>query len=375
MRNTTQCILLMSILSVLAFGCDDNPATPDGGGTDTGPSAATACETYCDTVATNCSGDNANYADRAECLDVCASAGWPEGDPVTASGPASGNTVGCRTYHSGAPAVDDPATHCPHSGETGANVCGTWCDVYCGTAMSVCTGANALYANTAACMTACGAFDTTGEIGVTSGDTVQCRLYHLGVAIRGDDTAMHCPHAGADGAGVCVGPWTFRTDDPSDYTRVDRMGMPAVSTALVSSAQKNAYNDADPSNDAAGDFVAELSANLTALHAALDDDLTGLSLVPCATAACLAQEVAPGVTVANLVVPDTLTVSTGAPSGFPNGRGLTDPVMDVTLAVILLDLTATGQTPATLAGVPVNPTANDMTFDTEFPFLAAPHAP
>lgn len=75
-----------------------------------------------------------------------------------------------------------------------------------------------------------------------------------------------------------------------------------------------------------------------------------------------------GVTVAQAVVPDTLTINLGAASGFPNGRRLEDPVIDVTLAVIFLDLGV--HSPATLAGVPVNPPANDVQFQAGFPYLA-----
>ena len=39
------------------------------------------------------------------------------------------------------------------------------------------------------------------------------------------------------------------------------------------------------------------------------------------------------------VVPDTLKIDLTAAAGFPNGRKLEDPVIDVTLAVVLLDLT------------------------------------
>lgn len=376
--------ILASMLALAACdggggGTDSGMTGQDGGGGGDGPS----CETYCDTVTMNCAGENVLYADRAECLQVCQTADWPAGDAVTGSGPASGNTLGCRTYHGGAPAADDPATHCVHAGETGANVCGSWCEGYCSLALGACTGDDAIYGTMDECMTACAALDDHGNLGDTSGDTVQCRLYHLGVAIRTGDTAMHCPHAAPDGGGMCVGGWTFRSDSPGDYTRVDRMGMPAVSTALVSDTggtetTKTDYNDGDPSDDAAGTFAPELIANLTALHAALDDDLTGLDLVPCSMTpdpACLTQEVAPGVSVQSLVVPDTITVNTGAPAGFPNGRRLDDQAIDVTLGVILLDLTTTGQTPATLAGVPVNPNHNDATFLTEFPYLAPPHAP
>lgn len=77
--------------------------------------------------------------------------------------------------------------------------------------------------------------------------------------------------------------FNFRTDAPSAYTRVDRMGMPAVATALIASSRKNAYNDANPSDDAAGTFVPDLAAQLTTLTNALADDFKGLGLTICAT--------------------------------------------------------------------------------------------
>lgn len=87
--------------------------------------------------------------------------------------------------------------------------------------------------------------------------------------------------------------------------------------------------------------------------------------------ACLDQMIpGTGVTVAQAVVPDTLTLDLAAASGFPNGRKLADPVIDVTLAVIFLKLSAHG--PGTLAGLPLNPPANDVPFRSNFPYLAAP---
>lgn len=87
---------------------------------------------------------------------------------------------------------------------------------------------------------------------------------------------------------------------------------------------------------------------------------------------CLTQEVAPGTAVADLVVPDVINVAFGAPSGFPNGRDLDDQVIDVTLAVIFLDLSADGQGATTLAGLPLNPPSNDVSFRASFPYLAQP---
>lgn len=88
---------------------------------------------------------------------------------------------------------------------------------------------------------------------------------------------------------------------------------------------------------------------------------------------CLTQRV-PGTnfSVADLVIPDTLTVDFSQASGFPNGRDLDDPVLDVVLAAIFLDLDAPGQSPASFASIPLNPPANDRPFSDSFPYLAAP---
>jgi hypothetical protein len=148
----------------------------------------------------------------------------------------------------------------------------------------------------------------------------------------------------------------------SEYQRVDRMGMPAVATAVISS--KDAYNAANPVDDAAGTFVEEIVASVGVLHAALDDDLTGLGLTPCETGDCVGQA-------APFVVPDVIRIDPSQPAGFPNGRRLTDPVIDVTLALVLLDL---GVHPVTQL-VGVNPTANDRDFSSRFPYLAQEHRP
>jgi hypothetical protein len=154
------------------------------------------------------------------------------------------------------------------------------------------------------------------------------------------------------------------------------MGMPAVSTALIPDARKDAYQAATP--DTMG-FAADAVMTLGALHMALRDDLVGAGLTPCSTAefdvtGCVSQQVvAGGPTTAALVIPDSLKINLAAAAGFPNGRRLPDPVIDVTLAVVLLDMTT--HNPTTLAGLPLNPPMNDVAYLTEFPYLAAPHAP
>ena len=88
---------------------------------------------------------------------------------------------------------------------------------------------------------------------------------------------------------------------------------------------------------------------------------------------CLTQEVAPGVTVADLVIPDVLRIDPSAPAGFPNGRLPADPVVDVTLAVLLLDLSDPNQNALTFANLPLNPDQNDIgPPPMTFPFLLPP---
>lgn len=92
----------------------------------------------------------------------------------------------------------------------------------------------------------------------------------------------------------------------------------------------------------------------------------GLSVTP-----CLNQLVpGTGTTVAGLVVPDTITVDLSKASGFPNGRRLEDPVVDVTLAALFLDLDV--HSPLAFFNLPLNPTANDRPFRAQFPYLAPP---
>jgi hypothetical protein len=76
--------------------------------------------------------------------------------------------------------------------------------------------------------------------------------------------------------------FNFRTDPASAYVQVDRMGMPAVATALIASSSKVAYNDGSPTKDGNGDYVNELVNALTPLTNSLADDFIAMGLTPCA---------------------------------------------------------------------------------------------
>jgi hypothetical protein len=77
--------------------------------------------------------------------------------------------------------------------------------------------------------------------------------------------------------------FVFRTDAPAAYTRVDRMGMPAVATALIDSSHKTAYNDDNPTIDATGKWAPTIKDDLTVLTTALIGQFRSLGLNPCAT--------------------------------------------------------------------------------------------
>ena len=85
---------------------------------------------------------------------------------------------------------------------------------------------------------------------------------------------------------------------------------------------------------------------------------------------CLNQTVVPGRTLANLAVPDVIRLDLTQPAGFPNGRRYLDPVIDVTLAALFLDLRVHSVT--TFASIPVNPNGVDQPLTANFPFLAPP---
>lgn len=79
-----------------------------------------------------------------------------------------------------------------------------------------------------------------------------------------------------------------------------------------------------------------------------------------------------GMSLRSLIIPDTVKLDLTRPSGFPNGRDLDDPVVDILLAMLFLDFSVSGQSTLTFANLPLNPPGNDRPFSTTFPFLAPP---
>jgi hypothetical protein len=82
--------------------------------------------------------------------------------------------------------------------DTTTAACFTTCADFCAGEIVTCADT---YADEAACLAECGNW-VCGAEGDTAGDTLGCRVYHLGAAQT--DAATHCPHTAADGGGVCV---------------------------------------------------------------------------------------------------------------------------------------------------------------------------
>jgi hypothetical protein len=175
---------------------DTGNAVDAGSNPETG--AMPSCASYCSTILANCTGTNAQYITLGNktmsdtCLAMCAKF------PVGTAADRSGDTLGCRFYHAGA-AAGDPVLHCPHAGPTGAGTCSvSTCEAFCALDLAQCAG---VYPDQGTCMTDCNAYATVdaGEIATTSGNTLNCRVYHLEAAY--DDPATHCPHTGPSVAG------------------------------------------------------------------------------------------------------------------------------------------------------------------------------
>lgn len=169
--------------------------SPAGEGT-----CGTSCQNYCYSIMKSCP---STFSDVPTCMLSCVE--YPNGTFAD----QSGNTVECRTYHSGVASISasNAMTHCPHCTPSGATVCGNLCDVYCQLANYSCTGTNAIYTSLSACQTACTGISLTGSPGDAAGNSLYCRIYHLGVAGQppSSNAVTHCPH-GMVTSSVCTAP-------------------------------------------------------------------------------------------------------------------------------------------------------------------------
>lgn len=121
--------------------------------------------------------------------------------------------------------------------------------------------------------------------------------------------------------------------------QVDRKGRPAINTVFITSDMKDAFNRGQPVDDRA-DYGDRVRAVL------------GSFGYDAPTAA----------TIADVILPDILTIDTSSTAPFLNGRALSDDVIDTEL-----NLVTNGTIPSDFVD------ANDKAFLPTFPYLATPH--
>jgi hypothetical protein len=212
-----------------------------------------ACDTYCTAITAACTGANAQYTDKANCMKVCGT--LPGGTPTD----ATGNTVGCRTNAAKDAALDTMAVKnsCWFAGPFGLGRCGSECDIFCPIAMSYC-GAAAAYTSLEDCMTDCGGWGhqpdptmpgiyaanyTPGTTPETK-DTSDCRAYHLFINAMGSAAgaqATHCPHV-ANNSSTC-GPGYTPPPMSDAGTTVPDGGVPVYDGGLVNIINSTTWSE------------------------------------------------------------------------------------------------------------------------------------
>ena len=138
--------------------------------------------------------------------------------------------------------------------------------------------------------------------------------------------------------------------DLHEFDQIDRMANPLLSTALIPTALKDAFNVGQPKNDA-HKFESIILGRLLAL-----DQQFGT----CPTSATSAAACNPNARLlTSILVPDTLKFAANVPDGYPNGRQLADRVTDVLISLFL-------QVPGFTDGT------SSKTYCSQFPFLGPP---
>lgn len=124
------------------------------------------------------------------------------GDDTTGTGgsAAGGNGTGGATTTTGGNSGTGGTASTGGNAGTGGGMTGpATCADYCATITAACTAGNQQYASAAACEAECASY-AAGTVGAMSGDNLECRAYHAGVAAT-TDAAIHCVHAGPLGSG------------------------------------------------------------------------------------------------------------------------------------------------------------------------------
>ena len=168
-----------------------------------------------------------------------------------------------------------------------------------------------------------------------------------------------------------------------DWVQVSRLGQPLVNEVVVPVGQKDRFNASRPSNDTQflGSVIdPELADLIPVLYPGVQVPTevdAGLGTGGREDIATIFLTGIPGLNQPKRVTPsEMLRLNTGIPqSGFPNGRTLTDDVVDIEIRALAGATAFTPEfdvAPNNLLGDGVD--ANDVPLPSAFPYLAAPKA-
>lgn len=189
---------------------DDTPNDDDGADDDLANVVFTdiddLCDAYCAEVNEACTAEDRiqQYSSVTACRTVCSAAmalGEPGDDGV--------DTAYCRFENSRNVGIfGEVEEDCAGAGLGGNDACGPICEVYCDLLAAACSEASTVEDVTIvhdheACITECEQLPRTPDpfqFEVTSGNSLECRLWHVQAAFGTATT--HCPHA--VGLALCV---------------------------------------------------------------------------------------------------------------------------------------------------------------------------
>jgi len=189
---------------------------------------------------------------------------------------------------------------------------------------------------------------------------------------------------------VAISPNGNRTGT-GDWVQVSRLGNPLVNEVVSSVALKDAFNNLPPAKDASVQGLIDrvnvpevpkriqavygLPAPATPRKDLFSVFLTGVKGLNQPSNVTPAEMLRLNTNTPVTANPSRLGVLAGDKGGFPNGRRLTDDVVDIELQTLEGALQPDGSVKlvkALAAGDGVN--ANDVPFESQFPYVALPHA-
>jgi hypothetical protein len=215
-------------------------------------------------------------------------------------------------------------------------------------------------------------------------------IHALAIQVPTSDLA-----AGDDaGKNPIIGVWTtaerksVRVENGADktsangtYVQVSRLGMPLVNEVVVPVGFKDYFNGSQPKDDAQFlsavtdpelphliNKVYGLPVPATPRNDLVSVFLTGVKGLNMPANGKPSEVLRLNMSIPPAASPNRLGVLAGDNAGFPNGRRLTDDIIDVSLRVVEGALTGSKNT----LGDGVD--ANEVPFQTSFPYMALPHA-